>query len=289
MFKKSPLPDAGGPPLAADVACDASPSVSHDLPGHAEPASVAAIACHDLHKSIGRARVLDGVRFELRPGETMAIAGVNGAGKTTLIRCLLDFARADSGSLSIFGCDSHLPQARQRLAYLPERFLPPAHLSGHETLKWLAGLHGQAWTIAQSESVVEDFGLPRDAMRKRVRQFSKGMTQKLGLAALLHAGRDLIVLDEPMSGLDPVARRSIGRMLAHARERGCSVLFTSHAMADIDRLADRVLVLHDGRQRFLGTPDDLRAATGEPDLEAAFIGCIDAGGLPARAIPLYLE
>ncbi|MGE0314881.1 MAG: ABC transporter ATP-binding protein [Lautropia sp.] len=259
MFKKSPLPHA--------------PQAQPDAGG----ADDVAVACNDVHKSIRGQRVLDGVSFELRAGETLAVAGVNGAGKTTLLRCLLDFARADSGSLSIFGRDSHLPQARLRLAYLPERFLPPAHLSGHETLTWLAGLHGRRWTSAQSEAVVDAFGLPRDAMRKRVRQLSKGMTQKLGLAALLHAGRDLIVLDEPMSGLDPLARRSIGQMLAEARARGCTVLFTSHAMADIDRLADRMLVLHQGRQRFLGAPDGLRAATGESDLDAAFVACLDAG------------
>ena len=222
-----------------------------------------------------RARsALSDITFCVAAGESVAIAGVNGAGKTTLLRCLLDFARADAGSIRVFGVDSRLPQARRHLAFLPERFLPPAHLSGHEVLQWLAGLHGQRWCRDRSAAVFENFALPADALDRTIRQYSKGMTQKLGLAAALSSSKRLLVLDEPMSGLDPQARQFVTRSLLTAREAGAGLLITSHNLTDVARLCSRLALVHDGELRFLGRPEELIEQHRAPDLEAAFLARI---------------
>ena len=220
--------------------------------------------------------ILDGVGFEVAAGECVGLAGINGAGKTTLLRCLLDFTRPERGTIRLFGIDSRRPEARARIGFLPERFAPPAALTGHEVLQWLAGLHGSGWSRDDSARAFERFEIAADALRRPVGQFSKGMTQKLGLAAVLSSGRSLVILDEPMSGLDPIARRFVARALSQARSAGTTLLFTSHSPADIERLCDRLLVMHEGRQCFAGAPDQLRAARPAQDLEQAFVDLIGA-------------
>jgi ABC-type multidrug transport system ATPase subunit len=256
-----PVPSVGDPAGLAPSERDAS-----SLPA---PLHIAA-----LTKRYGGRPVLDAITIGLRPGEIVAIAGVNGAGKTTLLRCLLDFAHADSGEVRLFGVDSRDPAARARLAFLPERFVPPAYLTGHEVLTWMAGLHGIGWSRERSQRAIERFAMPAEALDRPVRQFSKGMTQKLGLVAVLASGKPLCMLDEPMSGLDPQARRFVAEALAQARADGTALLLTSHSMTDIDRLCDRVAVVHAGRLRWFGTPAELKSAHGSADLESAFLACI---------------
>lgn len=270
-------PPLTSPSTGAQPCVDPSPAA---VPAGDGPA----IRCEGLSKSIKGRTVLAGIDFALGRGETIAVAGVNGAGKTTLLRCLLDFTAASAGSLSIYGIDNRLPAARARVAFLPERFLPPSWLSGHQTLAWLAGLHGHRWSPQQSERVRERFALPPGAMARPLRQFSKGMVQKLGLAALLDSGCPLIVLDEPMSGLDPIARCAMVELLRAARARGHSLLLTSHAMGDIEQVCDRMLILDAGEQRFLGTPDELQRRHGCSDLDSAFVRCVGEAADPhARA------
>jgi ABC-2 type transport system ATP-binding protein len=235
-----------------------------------------AVAFARVVKRYRSQRALSDITFSIEAGESVAIAGVNGAGKTTLLRCLLDFARPDAGSIRIFGVDSHRPEARRRLAFLPERFMPPAHLSGHEVLQWLAGLRGARWGREQSRIVFERFALPEAALDRAVRGYSKGMTQKLGLAAALSSGKPLLVLDEPMSGLDPQARQFVLNSLLAARAAGAGLLLTSHNLSDITRLCDRLAIVHDGELRFMGPPDELMKQHAGADLEAAFLAKIAA-------------
>ena len=223
----------------------------------------------------GRVALAD-ISFTLAEGESVAITGVNGAGKTTLLRCLLDFAYPDSGVISIFGVRSRDPRARSRLAFVPERFQPPAQLTGHEVLQWLSGLQGRSWTRAHSGEVFERFAIAGEALDRPVRLFSKGMAQKLALAAALAADKPLLVLDEPMSGLDPLARESVAAMLQQARERGATLLFTSHSLADVARLCDRLVIVHDGALRFVGTPAALIEAQQAEDLDRAFLSRIQS-------------
>ena len=212
-------------------------------------------------------------------GEFLALVGVNGAGKTTLIKCLLDFCDADSGSIDIFGTPHTQSAARARLAYLPERFNPPYYLTGRDFLRYMLDLYGATYDEARSVRTFEALDLDPGALTRPSRAYSKGMTQKLGLAACLLSGKDLFVLDEPAGGLDPKARALFKRELRGLRRGGNTVFFTSHALADVAELCDRMAVLHGGKLLFAGTPAQLVSAHGGTDLERAFLNCIGAPGL----------
>lgn len=218
--------------------------------------------------------MLDGVDLALAPGEILGLAGVNGAGKTTLLRCLLDFCTPDSGTITIFGLPGTQPAARRPLAYLPERFNPPAHLTGGEFLAHVAVLHGQRADRDATAAMLAALELDTAALRRTARHYSKGMTQKLGLAATLLLDKRLYVLDEPASGLDPKARALFKRAVAARRATGAAILLTSHALADIDELCDRMAILHGGRIGFAGTPGECVAHFGAASLEDAFLDAV---------------
>jgi len=233
-----------------------------------------ALRLHQLVKRHGRATVLDGVDFALAPGELFGLIGVNGAGKTSLLHCVLDLSAPDAGTITVFGLPHTAPAARAPLAYLPERFLPPYFLNGREFLRYMMTLHGRAYDETAVAAMLGALELDPQALRRTVRDYSKGMTQKLGLAACLLAAKPLLVLDEPMSGLDPKASALLKRQLRAARDGGAAILMTSHALADVEQLCDRIGILHNGRLLFCGTPADCRARFGGADLEQAFLACI---------------
>lgn len=219
--------------------------------------------------------VLDRISFAVRAGEFFGLAGVNGAGKTSLIKCLLDLSDFTSGQISIFGDSSARFAARRHLAYLPERFIPPHYLSGRSFLKMMASLHGHPHDDSRALAMFDELDLEATALTRPVRTFSKGMTQKLGLAAAFLANRNLMILDEPMSGLDPKARARVKDRLFALRANGGTLFFTSHALADVEEICDRIAVLHEGRIAFIGPPRDLVGATGAATLERAFLHVIE--------------
>lgn len=225
-------------------------------------------------KRFGRAVALGDVSLRVEAGECFALAGVNGAGKTTLIKCLLDFCELSEGAVEIFGVPHVEARARAPVAFLPERFVPPHYLTGRDFLAYALRLHGVEYEPARVAHVLESLDLAHAALSKPVRHLSKGMTQKLGLACCLLSGKRLYILDEPMSGLDPRARAMAKQSLERSRQNGCTLFLTSHALADIDELCDRMAILHDGQVRFAGTPQTLRRAYATDDLEQAFLRCI---------------
>ena len=218
--------------------------------------------------------VVSGFSLEVRRGEFFGLVGVNGAGKTTLIKCLLDFCDADGGAIEIFSVPHTATAARARIAYLPERFNPPFYLTGRDFLQYMLGLHRTRYDAAEVARIFGALDLEAAALDRPARVYSKGMTQKLGLAACLLSGKDLYVLDEPTGGLDPKARALAKRELAALRRAGRTVFFTSHALADVAEMCDRLAVIHAGQLRFAGTPQELIGRTGAPDLERAFLDCI---------------
>lgn len=218
--------------------------------------------------------VLRGVDLDVARGECLGLVGVNGAGKTSLIKCLLDFHGLDAGSIEILGINHRLPAARQPLAFLPERFMPPYYLNGADFLQYVLKLQGRRYDAAATGAMLAALDLDAQALSRTVRHYSKGMTQKLGLAACLLADKDIYVLDEPMSGLDPKARALLKLQLRQLRAAGRTVFFSSHALADIDELCDRLAILHDGRIRFIGTPQECRSTYNADSLEQAFLNCI---------------
>jgi ABC-2 type transport system ATP-binding protein len=230
----------------------------------------------DVSKAYGTATALSGLSLEVRRGEFFGLVGVNGAGKTTLIKCLLDFCDTDGGAIEIFSVSHRATAARARLAFLPERFNPPFYLTGRDFLQYLLGLHRTPYDEARATRMFEALDLEPSALDRPARAYSKGMTQKLGLAACLLSGKELYVLDEPAGGLDPKARALLKGELKLLRGAGHTVFFTSHALADVAEMCDRMAVLHDGRLRFAGTPQELITRFAASDLENAFLACIEA-------------
>lgn len=237
----------------------------------------------DVCKRFDEKQALNHVSFSLAPGEIFGLIGLNGAGKTTLIKIVLDLLRADQGNISLFGYASDDVRARQRLSYLPEKFQPSRYLKGIEYLSLSVSYYGRRLARAQAESTVAQLDLDPAALDARVGTYSKGMGQKLGLAGALLVDAPLLILDEPMSGLDPKARIRLKEALLTARAGGKTVFFSSHILSDIDEICDRTAVLHDGVLRFLGTPQALRVQFGETALEKAFLRLIEAEPLAGMA------
>ncbi len=226
-------------------------------------------------KSFGARRVLDEVNFDVAPGEALGLLGVNGAGKTTLLRALLDLARPDSGTISVFGTPSFEPAARAHLSYLAERFNPPGFATGAELLRYLLALHGQTLVVADAQAEALALDLEPSALARPLREFSKGMTQKLGLIACILARRALLVLDEPMSGLDPRARVLFKRRLVAQKAAGATLFFSTHLLADVEAVCDRIAVLDSARLVFVGSPAVFLERYSAGNLEDAFLNCLD--------------
>jgi ABC-2 type transport system ATP-binding protein len=236
--------------------------------------ATAALRVEQLAKRYGACQALNGVDLTVHAGDTVALVGANGAGKTTLIKCILDLVLPDAGRIELFGLPNRSPASRMRVAYLPERFSPPHYLKGAEFIEMTLALAGTPYERARAERGVAELGLEPAVLDRPVRQLSKGMTQKLGLAANLLFARDLYILDEPMSGLDPASRIAVKSALARLQREGRAIFFTSHVLADVSELASAMIVLDRGSVRFCGAPAALCERHGEPNLERAYLKCI---------------
>ncbi|HMA89937.1 MAG TPA: ABC transporter ATP-binding protein [Burkholderiales bacterium] len=240
--------------------------------------STAVLRITRLEKRYGKRLVLAGVDLDLAAGESLGLVGLNGAGKTTLIKCLLDLCGHDSGAIELFGLRNDEPRARQRLAYVPERFMPPHYLLCREFLGLMLSLSGGRYERERARVALVELELDAEVLDRPVRQLSKGMTQKLGLAACFLLERDLYVLDEPMSGLDPASRVAVKSVLHRLKNEGRALLITSHVLSDVEELCSSVAVLDRGMIRFRGTPAALCDRYAEPQLERAFLRCIRDNG-----------
>jgi ABC-type multidrug transport system ATPase subunit len=235
-----------------------------------------AIDFNGVCKRFGGQTALRSVSFAVPSGSIFGLVGLNGAGKTTLIKSLMDFSFPDSGEVLIFARPATEALARATVAYLSERFVPPAYLTGLEYLQMMSRLYGVvACDNERIEAAASAIDLDVKYLAKRVGTYSKGSGQKLGIAAVLLSEQRLLVLDEPMSGLDPRARACLKAQIMAAQGRGATVLFSSHSLADIDELCDSFAVLHDGAIRFLGAAAELQSHTGEATLDAAFLKVIE--------------
>lgn len=188
-----------------------------------------------------------GVSFLVRRGSMLALLGHNGAGKTTTLSCILGLIEPDAGQIAIFGRDHRRPQARAKLGYLPERPSFYEYLTGRELLAFYADLLGIPGRerSRQVATVLARVGLTDRADRK-LRKYSKGMLQRLGLAQALLGEPELLILDEPMSGLDPLGRREVRELLLELRAGGMTIVLSSHIVPDVEALADEVVILREG-------------------------------------------
>jgi len=210
------------------------------------------------HLGIGRHTAVDRLSLSVSPGEIFGLLGHNGAGKTTTLKMIVGLLRPDRGSVRILGRPPSDPRARARIGFLPENPYFYDYLSAEEFLDLYARLHGLAGRARRSriEATLARVGLA-GCGRTALRKFSKGMVQRLGLAqAILHEPA-LLILDEPMSGLDPVGRREVRDLILSLREAGHSVFFSSHILQDVEMICDRVAILVRGQLRALGRLDTL--------------------------------
>jgi ABC-2 type transport system ATP-binding protein len=221
-----------------------------------------------------RLRALDSVDLEVRRGEVFGLLGANGAGKTTLIKVLLGLARPSQGEARVRDRDPRAASARTRIGYLPEGHRFPGYLTGEGTLRLFGRLAGlpEATLSRRIPELLELVGLA-DRARDRVGRYSKGMTQRLGLAGALLDEPEVLFLDEPTDGVDPVGRRQIRDILLTTRAAGTTIFINSHLLSEVERTCDRVAILHRGRVIREGTVEGLtrptqrfrvRLAAGEP-------------------------
>ncbi len=210
------------------------------------------------HLGIGRHTAVEDLGLTVGPGEIFGLLGPNGAGKTTTLKMIVGLLRPDRGTVRLFGKPPTDVAARARIGFLPENPYFYDYLTAEEFLDFYARLHGVGAGARRKkvEATLERVGLGGSA-RTALRKFSKGMIQRLGLAqATLHEP-SLAILDEPMSGLDPVGRREVRDLILSLRESGRSVFFSSHILQDVEMICDRVAILAGGRLRAVGRLDTL--------------------------------
>jgi ABC-2 type transport system ATP-binding protein len=222
-----------------------------------------------------RARALDSLSLTVERGEIFGFLGGNGAGKTTTIKILMRLMAPTAGRARILGCDVADAAVRARIGYLPEAPYFYEYLTARELVEYCAELfgYGRAARRARAADLLRRVSLDEAAWDRQLRKFSKGMLQRVGLAQALVNDPELVVLDEPMSGLDPIGRRQVRDLIAALRAGGATVFFSSHIIADIEVLCDRVAILTRGSLTHLGRLDELREAQdGTGHLEVTVLG-----------------
>lgn len=217
----------------------------------------------DLHKTfrIGfmrkRVDAVRGVGFEVKQGETFGLLGPNGAGKTTTLRILLRLIYPDRGDIKLFGAAPSMA-ALSRLGYLPENPYVYQYLRAPEFLDLCGRLMGldAAKRKQRTAEMIDLVGLAH-AVDRPIGRFSKGMMQRMGLAQALLHDPELLILDEPMSGLDPIGRRQVREIILAQRKAGKTLIFTSHVLSDVEMLCDRISIVNKGQVVASGTLDQL--------------------------------
>ena len=227
----------------------------------------------NLQKLFGYNIIFDNINLELNNNEIFGLIGLNGAGKTTLIKTILDLLKADKGDISISGISSLSVDSRKNLKYLPEKFQASTLLKGIEFLEIFNNFNkNKDKTILENVYELADMlSLDRQALDKKVSKYSKGMMQKLGLISTFLDNSKLIILDEPMSGLDPSARNCLKNLLLKHKNLNKTIFFSSHILSDIDEICDRIGILHNNKILFIGTPKELKEKHNQISLEKAFL------------------
>jgi ABC-type multidrug transport system ATPase subunit len=221
-----------------------------------------AIEVQDLHYSYGKTRAVDGVSFAVLPGEIMGFLGPNGAGKSTTIKMLTGMLRLQGGSAHLLGMDvrTHRKDVQQRIGICFEEKNLYLNMSAVENLRFFARLFGiKGYSPREA---LERVGLT-DRRNDRVKKYSKGMRQRLMVARALVNNPDILFLDEPTDGLDPVSSRAIRAIVQAEADRGAAIFLTTHDMNEADQLSDRVAFINEGKIVALDTPEELKLKHGK--------------------------
>jgi ABC-2 type transport system ATP-binding protein len=226
---------------------------------------VGALATHELTKDYAVGfwrkrpyRALDRLTLDVEAGEVFGFLGPNGAGKTTALKLLIQIVSPTSGSAEILGRPLGDLSVKHRIGYLPENPYFYDHLTAEELLTYFGALFGfsAADCRARARQLLDEVGIGAER-RLQLRKFSKGMLQRVGIAQALINDPELVIFDEPMSGLDPLGRRDVRALILRLRDRGCTVFFSSHVLSDAEALCNRVAILAKGRLVATGSLTDL--------------------------------
>ncbi len=212
---------------------------------------------------------LDSVSLSIGMGEIFGLLGPNGAGKTTLFKVLLGITQATSGEASLFGRPPSDPKSRLQVGYLPENHRFPFHLTGLGLLEFSARMYGmsQSEIDRRAEELLELVGMGKWANTK-IRKYSKGMGQRIGLAQAMISDPEVLLLDEPTDGVDPVGKIEIRKVLERIRSDGKSIVLNSHLLSEVESMADRVAILSKGRIIKISSVEDLTSRKSQYDIEA---------------------
>ena len=227
-----------------------------------------------VSRRFGYVMAVDNLTLSLGAGEIMGFLGANGAGKTTTIKMLLGLIRPSSGTVSVLGGDPSDAKVRAKIGYMPEIAYYYPYLNARELLAFYGGLCGMdGKTIrARTDELLETVGLA-DAAKRPLKTYSKGMLQRAGIAQALLHDPDLLVLDEPFTGLDPLARIHFRELMHRLREQGKSIFFSSHELGETELLCDKVAIMKAGQAVYQGPVRQL-AGDGEKNLERLFLEVI---------------
>jgi len=227
---------------------------------------MALVECENLVKVFGGGRpvrALDGLNLKVEEGEVFGLLGPNGSGKTTFVKCCMNIIFPSSGHLRVLGRRPGHPRTQRQVGYLPESPSMYDQLTGWSFLYYHSELAGIPLTRRRSriEEVLKLVHLDPTAARRRLRTYSKGMAQRIGLAQAMLAHPKLIFLDEPQSGLDPIGRRQVKDIMKAATREGATVLFSSHVLGDVEDVAERIAIIDKGHVRKVATLDELTLHT----------------------------
>ena len=227
-----------------------------------------------------KAQALQSVSFEVEAGEVFGLIGLNGAGKTTLMKAAVGLLRPDGGEVSLFGGSPHEVATKRRFGYMPELPYFPKYLSAWEVLLFYGRLHGLkgAGLKSRCEETLRLVGIWY-AAKDPISRYSKGMQQRVGLAQTLIHRPELVFLDEPMSGLDPLGMKEMRDVIMGLRAEGKTVFFNSHVLLEVERICDHVGIMHQGRMVKSEKTATLVASFAADDtLESAFLRVISEAG-----------
>jgi len=219
--------------------------------------SQSAIRTEGLTKHYGKVEALNDLDLDIQPGEVFGFLGPNGAGKTTMIRTLMDEIRATRGTATILGMDTHAKsvELRKSIGYLPGDLAMYPNLTGNDSITYFANLRGGV-----DKAYVKELAERLDAdMDKKVGDLSSGNRQKIGLIQAFMSKPDVLIMDEPSSGLDPLVQRELQKMMREKAEQGATVFLSSHTLSEVQRVADRVGIIRHGYLVALETVQALRA------------------------------
>ena len=226
------------------------------------PAAEPVIELRNFVKHYGDVKAVRGIDLVVRKGEVFGFLGPNGAGKTTAIRTMLDFIRRTDGDVKVLGLDSHndTKEIRQRIGYLPGEFGLYDGLKVREFLLYLLDVRGVPENEKRMLELAEYFDLELD---RKIREMSKGNRQKVGLIQAFMHDPELVILDEPTSGLDPLIQQKFYKMISEEKENGRTVFLSSHVLAEVEHICDRVAIIREGKLVLVDRIDALKERVGK--------------------------